>query len=161
MVYVQWGSFVFDREEDFRGKEGINLLVHACHFISFCFSFIVSNFSFPLSFSLIFLVFVSMLWFSPRGYYYPSIPLSLCMARALFIVSAMTGFTILAFNYLCLIWVSLPTTTGLSAAQPSPLTCASCATRQRRLFCLFVCYSTLICYGVGAFSLFLSLMACT
>ena len=38
-----------------RGREGINLLVHACHSISL-FSFVVSNFLF-FSFSLLFLVF--------------------------------------------------------------------------------------------------------
>ena len=50
-------------------------------------------------------------------------------------------FTILAFNYLYLVWVSLPTTTGLSATQPAPLTCAGCATshHQTKRTILFVC----------------------
>ena len=51
--------------------------------------------------------------------------------------------------------------TGLPVAQPPPLTCAGRATRQRRLFCLFVCRDILTYYGVGALSLSLSLMACT
>ena len=77
---------------------------------------------------------------------------------------AVTKFTILAFNHLCLVLVSLSTTTGLSAAQPAPLTYAGCATphqRQRGLFCLFIFRGTLTCYGVSALSLFLSLMTCT
>ena len=51
--------------------------------------------------------------------------------------------------------------TSLPVAQPPSLTCASRATRQKRLFCLFACRGTLICYDVSALSLFLSLMACT
>ena len=65
-------SFVFDREQDFRGREGINLLVHACHSMLSVFSL----FLIPLFFSILFFFFypfsvlVYMLWFSPRGYYY-------------------------------------------------------------------------------------------
>ena len=51
--------------------------------------------------------------------------------------------------------------TSLPVAQPPSLTCANRATRQKRLFCLFACRGTLICYDVSALSLFLSLMACT
>ena len=55
----------------------------------------------------------------------------------------------------------MPTTIGLSVAQPPPLTCVGYATRQRRLFYLFVYRGTLTCYDMGALSLFLFLMACT
>ena len=45
------------------------------------------------------------------------------------------------------------TTTDLSFVQPPPLTYAGCATRQRKLFCLFVCRGTLTYYSVGTISL--------
>lgn len=61
MVYVQWESFFFDREQGFRGREETNLLVHAYY----------SKFSvFPLFFPLPFLVLSPILWLSPRDYYY-------------------------------------------------------------------------------------------
>ena len=52
-------------------------------------------------------------------------------------------FTILAFNYLCLVWVSLPTIAGLSADQPLSLICAGCATShyQTKKIILFTCSS--------------------
>ena len=50
-------------------------------------------------------------------------------------------FTILALNYFFLVWVSLSTTTGLSAVQPPPHTNASCATphHQTKKIILFAC----------------------
>lgn len=66
--------------------------------------------------------------------------------KGFFIVPAMTDFTILALNYLCLVWVYLPTTTG-------PSVCHSLSLDKRKLFCLFVCRGTLSCYAVGAFFL--------
>ena len=53
--------------------------------------------------------------------------------------------------------------TGLPVTQPPPppLICAGRATRQKRLFCLFACRGTLICYDVSDLSFFLSLIACT
>ena len=49
--------------------------------------------------------------------------------------------------------MSLPSTTGLSVAQPTPLTCASCATlhHQAKKTILSVCLLTF--YSVGALSL--------
>ena len=50
-------------------------------------------------------------------------------------------FTVLALNYLCLVWVSLLTTYWSSVVQPPPLTCAGCATPfcQTKKTILFVC----------------------
>ena len=51
------------------------------------------------------------------------------------------AFTILALNYFFLVWVSLSTTTGLSAVQPPSLTCTGCATpyHQTKTIILFAC----------------------
>ena len=55
------------------------------------------------------------------------------------------AFTILTFNfnYLCLVWMSLPTTTSLSDTQPTPLTCAGYAIphHQTKKTIMFVCLS--------------------
>ena len=75
----------------FRGREGINILVHACHSISL-FSFVISNFSFLF----LFLFFSQCL---PPCYdsllevtiAVIVIPL-LCTAKVLYIMSAVTGF---------------------------------------------------------------------
>ena len=55
MVYVQWGSIVFNREQGFRGREETNLLVHAWHSKLFVFSFILlSSFLSAHSYVMIF-----------------------------------------------------------------------------------------------------------
>jgi len=74
----------------FRGREGIDLLVHACHSIS-PFSFLISNFSFPFLF-----LFSSQYLFPCCDFLLgvtitPFLPL-LCTARVLYIVLAVTGF---------------------------------------------------------------------
>ena len=154
MVYVQWGSFVLDREQCFRGREGINLLVHACHsMLSIFYSFflILPFFSFHFSFS-VFCLF--LLWFSLRflllcsWFFFLFFPPRAWQGSLIRCLSWL-DFTILAFNYLCLVWVYLPTITSSSVlAAPLPIT------RQRRLFCLFVCRDTLTYCGVSAFSLY-------
>ena len=53
-------SFTFDKEQGFRGREGINLLVHARHSISL-FSFVIFNSSFLFFFFLLFSVLASVL----------------------------------------------------------------------------------------------------
>ena len=63
-----------------------------------------------------------------------------------FIVHAVTGFTILALNNLCLVWVYLSTTVG-------PFVCHSLSPDKGKLFCLFVSRGTLSSYGLSVFSL--------
>ena len=91
MVYAQKNPLLLAESRTFRGRGGINLLVHAFHSISL-FSFLISNFPFLFLF----------LFFSQ--YLFPScdflldvtiivilIPL-LCTARVLYIIPAVTGF---------------------------------------------------------------------
>ena len=91
MACVQKNPLLLAKSRTFRVREGINLLVHACHFISL-FSFLISNFPFLFLF----------LFFS--HYLFPCcdfllevtitvivIPL-LCTARVLYIVPAMISF---------------------------------------------------------------------
>lgn len=62
------------------------------------------------------------------------------MAKPLFIVSAITGFYYFSLEQpLFGLGVFAD---HLLVCQPSPLTCASHDTKQRRLFCLFTCYAT-------------------
>ena len=76
----------------FRGKEGINLLVHACHSISLL-SFVISNFSFLF----LFLFFPQCLLLCCDSLLEVTItviiliPL-LCMARVLYIMPVVTSF---------------------------------------------------------------------
>ena len=70
-----------------------------------------------------------MLWFSPRGYYCRDDDPHYCARQGFFIYClSCLVFTILAFNYLYLVWVSLSTTIGLLVVQPLSLTCAGCST---------------------------------
>ena len=74
---------------------------------------------------------------------------SLCVARVLYIMPTVTGFYHLAFNYPCLVWMYLSTTTDSSMlAVPLPIT------RQGRLSCLFVYRGTLTYYSVDSLSLY-------
>ena len=104
------------------------------------------------------------LWFSSPSYYYYSDDPPYCARQGSFIYClSWLVFTILAFNYLCLVWVSLPTITSLLAIQPPPFTCADCTTPyyQTKKIILFTClpwHSYLLRCG---YSLLLSLMACT
>ena len=50
MAYTQENPLLLAESSAFRGREGINLLLHACHSISL-FSFAVSNFLFFFLFS--------------------------------------------------------------------------------------------------------------
>ena len=91
MAYAQKSLLLLVESSTFRGRKGINLLMHAYHSISL-FSFLISNFSFLFLF----------LFFSQ--YLFPCcdfllevtitvilIPL-LCMARVLYIVPTVTDF---------------------------------------------------------------------
>ena len=111
MAYTQKNPLLLAENRTFRGREEINLLVHACRSkpsIFYPFFLILSFFSFRFlsQYLLIFL------WFSPWDYYY-SFPF-LYTARVFYIMPAMTSFYHFAFNYLCLIWVYLLTTTDSS-----------------------------------------------
>ena len=149
MVGAQENSLFLANSRTLRGREGINLLVHACrsNFLYFFFSsllifpFLIFFFSFFLFFLI--LVFYFLIFkFLYRGAY---VVVSCTQQGPLFIVPVVTGFTILALNHLCLVWVYLRTTTGSSICHsPSP--------DKRKLFCLFVNCGTLPCYGVSAFS---------
>ena len=128
------------REYAFRGREGINLLVHVCH--STLSVFLLPIFSPFLLFLILFFSSFntypySRLWFSPSR----SSPLPVHGKVPFIHCLPWLAFTILAFNYLCLVWVSLPTTTGLSAVQPPPVTCVGFTTPhyQTRKIILFAC----------------------
>ena len=95
----------------------------------------------------------------------PPFPRFSCARQGSFIYCLLLlVFTILAFNHLYLIWVSLPTTTDLSIVQSPPLTCADCATlhHQTKRTILFISLPWHPFFAtVWVPSLSLSLMACT
>ena len=140
-------SFPLIESKTLRGRDGINLLVHAYR----------SNSLFFFPYFLIFLLFFLFLSFLNacflfRGFllrsYYPH-SWSPCTARVpFFIVPTVTGFYY--FN-------PYPPLSGLGVlADHHWFICVGCATlttRQRGLFCLFVCCDILTCYGVSALSL--------
>ena len=131
-------SLILTRELSIRGREGNNLLVYAhhhtlAHSLFFLFdSFFLSKF--PI-FSLIFLSF-SYLFFScfiSRVFLPPSFVLLRCphcaRLRSFLYYLPWRVFTILPIDCFCLDIGVLPRPpTGMSAAQPSPLTCAGCVT---------------------------------
>ena len=131
-------SLILTRKQAIRGREGNNLLVHAhhhtlAHSLFFLFdSFFLSKF--PI-FSLIFHSF-SYLFFScfiSRVFLPPSFVLLRCphcaRLRSFLYYLPWRVFTILPFDCFCLDIGVLPRPpTGMSAAQPSPLTCAGCVT---------------------------------
>ena len=135
--------FLFDREQGFRGRKEINLLVHACRSILPLFpSFFFLSFFLPfLSQCLLIL-----LRFSHRGCYYSAFcdcDPPLCTVRPLFYSSRRDR--ILPFQPLTtFFWLRCPCRplTSLSVTQPPPLTYAGRDTGQRRLFCLFTCCAT-------------------
>ena len=117
-----------------------------------------------LLFLLSMLTYLVMLWFVSSGYYCHEFDPFYCAWQGSFIYFLpWLAFTILAFNHLCLVWVSLLTTIGLSIVQPPSLTYASCPTshHQTKKIILFACslwHSYPLWCGC---SLFPSLMACT
>ena len=129
-------------------KGGNNLLVHVGHSKLSVFPFFLfSSFSFS--------VFTYLLRFSPRCCYYRvrDAPLTVHGKGPLY--SACYD-RILPFQPLTTFvqsGCSCRPLTDLLVTQPPPFICAGRATRQRRLFCLFACRGTLICYGVAALSL--------
>ena len=142
-------SFASGREYACRGREGINLLVHACYSTLFVSSYWFSIFSPFLLFLILFFSSFSTypssrLWFSLQSYYCCFVDPPLMHGKGpLYIACRDWLFTILAFNYLCLVWVSLPTIIGLSIVQPPPLACAGCAIPyyQTKKIILFACSS--------------------
>ena len=84
-------ELLLTKSRTFRGREGIDLLVHACHSIS-PFSFLISNFPFLF----LFLIFSQYLF--PCCDFLLEVTITviliplLCMARVLYIVPAVTGF---------------------------------------------------------------------
>ena len=119
---------------------------------------------FPFSFLFSVLTYLVMLWFSLRDYYCHDGDPPYCVRQGTFIYCLLwLIFTILAFNHLYLVWVSLPTLTDLSATQPPLLTRVGCFTshHQTKNVVLFVC-SPWHSYPLRCgYSPFLSLMACT
>ena len=145
-----------------RGREGINLLVHAYHPISL-FSFVVSNFSFLFPF-----LFFSQCLLQCHDFFLKVtiivIPPAVHGNSPLY--NACRGWLLLFQPLITFVW--------FGCSYRPPLVCQSLShnhlpvlavplliTRQRRLFCSFVCRGTLTCYGVGALSLSPSLIACT
>ena len=121
-------------------------LLYFCYFL-----FFLSSFTF---FSV--LTHVVMLWFSPNGYYCRDDD---TMHNKGFFIYCLPWlvFTILTFNYFCLVWVFQWTTTGLSAVQPLPLTRTSRVTSHHQTKKIIL--GVLIHHSVGVLSLFL--MLCT
>ena len=122
---------LFDREQCFRGREEINLLVHTCHsMLSILYPFYFFFFVFSY-FCCDTLLEVAITVFCDCD------PFLLCMAKPLFIVPAVTEFYYFSFEQpLSGLGVLAD---HLLVCQPPPLTYAGRDTRQRRLFCLFTC----------------------
>ena len=142
-------SFVSDREHDFE-RERENQPIGACLSLSLSIFFFFFSSKIPLSYLLshYFFFLILVFYFLVLKFlipWYLSLPLVHDKGLPLWCLP-WSNFTILALNNLCLVWVYLPTTTGLSVCHsPSP--------DKGKLFCLFVCCGTLSCYGLGAFSL--------
>ena len=85
-------ELLLTKSRTFRGREGIDLLVHACHSIS-PFSFLISNFPFLFLF-----LFFSQYLFSCCDFLLEVtitvilIPFLLCTARISYIISTVIGF---------------------------------------------------------------------
>ena len=162
--------FILNRRQAFRGREGISLLVHACHSTLSVFpsdSFFLSSLFLLLFLSLSFFFFLvlthvvySDVVILSRGYYCPPL---LCMARVLYILPIVTDFYHFSLQlplsgfecfYQPLLVCQLSSHHHLPVlAAPLPIT------KQRRLFCLLAHCGILIHPRVGVLSL--SLMACT
>ena len=123
--------------------------MHVCHFILSIFSSWVSLSSLYFCYFLFFLssftsfsvlTHVVMLWFSHNGYYCRDDDTVHNKGSFIYCLPWLV-FTILTFNYFCLVWVFQSTTTGLSAVQPPPLTCTSHTTphHQTKKIILFTC----------------------
>ena len=91
MVYAQKNPLLLAESRTFRGRGGINLLVHAFHSISL-FSFLISNF--PFLFLFLFFSQYSFLC----GDFLLEVPITviviplLCTARVLYIMPAVIDF---------------------------------------------------------------------
>ena len=159
MAGVQENSLFLAESRALRGREGINLLVHACRSNSLFFSFLLfkySPFLFFFSFFSFFLLFFSILVFYSSVFQVPIVVLvsSPIRGNGLFLwCLPWSGFTILTLNYLCLVLMYLPTTTG-------PSMCHYPSLDKRKLFiCLFAVAPFLAMVWVPSLSL--SHMACT
>ena len=159
MAGVQENSLFLAESRALRGREGINLLVHACRSNSLFFSFLLfkySPFLFFFSFFSFFLLFFSILVFYSSVFQVPIVVLvsSPIHDNGLFLwCLPWSGFTILTLNYLCLVLMYLPTTTG-------PSVCHYPSLDKRKLFiCLFAVAPFLAMVWVPSLSL--SHMACT
>ena len=123
--------FAFGRGQDLRGREGNNLLVHACRTNSLFFLF---PFLFPFFLlSFISFLFPCFLFCDPSQVVVIVVLAFFSLLFLLFLLSFVhdkglllqcllwPDFTVLAFNHLCLFWVYLPTTTGpFVCHSPSP-----------------------------------------
>ena len=95
--------------------------------------------------SFSFLVFTYLLWFSPRGCYYHvrdrdrDAPSAVHGKGPLYSVCR-SDFTILAFNNLCLVWVSLPITYWI-VSHSATITYLCWPCHQTKKTILFVCLS--------------------
>ena len=159
MAGVQENSLFLAESRALRGREGINLLVHACRSNSLFFSFLLFEYSPFLSFFSFFsffLLFFSILVFYSSVFQVPIVVLvsSPIHGNGLFLwCLPWSGFTILTLNYLCLVLMCLPTTTGSSVCHYPSL-------NKRKLFiCLFAVAPFLAMVWVPSLSL--SHMACT
>ena len=134
------------------GEREDNLLVHACHSILpilYPSQFFLSFFSPPFLSQCLLIccdflleiaitIFVIMMTPIVHG----KVPLyNVCHDRIL-LFQPLTTF----------VWFGCPwrSLTDVLVTQPPPFTCAGHATKQRRVFCLFACRDTFICYGVNA-----------
>ena len=145
-----------------RGREGINLLVHAYHPISL-FSFVVSNFSFLFPF-----LFFSQCLLQCRDFF---LKVTIIVNTPAVhgnspLYNACRGWILLFQPLITFVWFGYSYRPSLVCQSLSHyhlpvLAVPLLITRQRRLFCSFVCRGTLTCYDVGALSLSPSLMACT
>ena len=145
MVGTQEHHLFLAKSKILRGREGINLLVHACrsNSLSFFFpSFLI------FSFSYLFL-FLNPCFLFPSFQVSNTVVLVVVVpvhSKGLFIVPTVIGFYYFGPQQPLSSLVYLSTTTDLSV-------CHFSSPNKRKLFCLFVCCGTLSCYGLGAFSL--------
>ena len=159
MAGVQENSLFLAESRALRGREGINLLVHACRSNSLFFSFLLFKYS-PFLYFFFFFFFLSSLFLNTCFLFlsfsssYHGVGLGPIHGNGLFLwCLPWSGFTILTLNHLCLVLMYLPTTTG-------PSVCHYPSLDKRKLFiCLFAVAPFLAMVWVPSLSL--SHIACT
>ena len=153
MACAQKNPLYLVKSKACKGREGINLLVHACHSISL-FSFVISKpFFFPF-------LFFSQYLFQCCDFFLKvtitPIPPTVHGKGPLY--NACHGWLLLFQPLTTFVWSGclcrpLLVYQLLSQHHLPVLAMPLLITRQRRLFYSFVCHGTLTCYGVGALSL--------